>query len=84
MKYKDRITEIVCKSSRRKKCPMAYVEKSKQPKCFINVDDDEFNNRYTSNNTVWFNHGVTQWWFRDVFAPWFIESFRVDNNEESH
>ena len=84
MKSKDRITEMVCTSIRGKNFPMAYVGKSKQPNCFINADDDEFNNRYTSNNTVWFNHGVTQWWFQNVFSPWFNESFRVDDNEESH
>ena len=84
MKSKNSITEMVCTYSRGKKCPMEYVGKSKQPKCFINADDNEFNHRYTSNKTEWFNRGVTQWWFQDVFAPWFNESFRVDDNEESH
>ena len=63
---------------------MAYVGKSKQPKCFRNTDDDDFNHIYTSNKTSWFNGVVTQRWFQDVFAPRFIESFRVDDNEESH
>ena len=80
MKSKDRFTEMVCISSRVKICPVAYVENPKQPKCFRNSDGDEFNHRYTSNNTAWFNCGVTQWWFQDLFAPWFNESFRVDDN----
>ena len=69
MKYKYRITEVVLTSSHGKKCPMAYVEKSKQPNCFINYDDNEFNHRYTSNKIAWFNCGVTQWWLQDVSAP---------------
>ena len=73
MKSKDRITEIVCTSIRRKNFPMAYVVHSKQPKCFRNDYGDEFNHRYTSNKMVWFNRGVTQWWFQDVFSPWFNE-----------
>ena len=51
MKSRDRITEMVCKSSRGKNCPMEYFGKSKQPKCFIDADDDEFNHIYTSNKT---------------------------------
>ena len=79
---KDRITEMVGTSSLWKKCPMYYVGESKQPKCFRNADDDDFNQIYISKNTAWFNLGVTQWWFQDVFATWFNESFRVDDNEE--
>ena len=60
MKSKDIITEMVCTFSLGKKIPMEYVVKSKQPKCFRNADDDEFNHRYTSNKTAWFNRGVTQ------------------------
>ena len=71
---------MVCTYIRGKKCTIAYVGNSKKPKCFRNADDDEFNHRYTSNKTAWFNSGVTQWWFQDVFAPWFNESFRVDDN----
>ena len=63
---------------------MACIGKSKQQKCFRNADDDEFNQRYTSNKTAWFNRGVTQYWFQDVFVPWFNESFRVDADEESY
>ena len=63
---------------------MVYVGKSKRPKCFRNADYDEFNHRYKSNKTAWFNRGMTQWWFQYVCAPWFHESFRVDGNEESH
>ena len=80
MKSKDRITEIVCAYSRGKKCPMAYVGKSKQPNCFRNSDENEFNHRYTGNKTAWLNRGVAQWWFQDVFPPWFNESFRVGDN----
>ena len=69
MKSKDRITEMVFTSICGKKCPMAYVGKSKQPKYFKNADGDEFNHRYTGKNTAWFNHGVMQWRFQDVFAP---------------
>ena len=83
MKSKDRITEMVCKSSSGKKCPMAYVGKSKQAKCFINAYNSKFNHRYTSNKTAWFNHGLTQWWFQDLLVPWFNESFSVDDVEES-
>ena len=78
------ITEMVCTSSRGNKLPMAYVGHSKQPKCFRNADEDEFNHRYTINKTAWLNLGVTQWWFQDIFAPWFNKSFRMDDNEESH
>ena len=75
---------MVCTSSRGKKCPMSYVEKSRQPKCFRNADDDNFNYRYISNKTVKFNRGVTRWWLQDLFAPWFNESFRLNDNGESH
>ena len=64
---------MVCTYSCGKKFPMAYVGQSNQPKRFINTDDDELNNRYTSNKTAWLNCGVTQWWFQDVFSPWFNE-----------
>ena len=84
IKSKDRITDMVCTSILGKKCPMAHVGKSKQPKCFRNADDNEFNHRYTSNKTAWFNRGVNQWRFHYVFAPWFNVSFRVDDNEEPH
>ena len=84
VKSKDRITEMVCKYINGKKFPMAYVGKSKQPKCFKNADGNGSNHRYTSNKTVWFNRGVTQWWFQYLFSPCFNESFKVDYNEESH
>ena len=71
---------MVCTYSCGKKFPMAYVGKSKEPKCFRNSDDGEFNHKYTSNKTAWFNCGVTQWRFQDVFAPCFNESFMVDDN----
>ena len=63
---------------------MAYFGNSKQLKFFRNADDNEFNHIYKSNKTPWLNCGVTQLWFQDVFAPWFNESFRVDDNEESN
>ena len=70
MKSKDRITQMVCTSSVGKKCPMAYVGTSKKPRCFVEASSDIMK-RYTSNKCAWFNQSVTQWWFKDVFAPWF-------------
>ena len=37
-----------------------------------------------SNKTVWFNKGVTRWWFHDVFVPWFRREFRRDDNADSN
>ena len=35
MKYKTRITPMVCTSSLGTKCPLAVIGKSKNPKCFF-------------------------------------------------
>ena len=71
---KDRITKMVCTSSPGKKCPMAYVGKARNPRCFVNVTAD-LKRRYTRNKTAWFNRGVTEWWFREIFAPCFDEEW---------
>ena len=78
MKDKDRITTMVCTSSTGKKVPMAYVGKSKNPFCFRG---HEIQN-YCANDKAWFNMSVTQWWFREVFAPFFVENHRQE--EEKH
>ena len=74
MKDTDRITSMVCTSAKGIKCSIAYVGRAKCPRCFSGANDEIFK-RYTSNKTVWFNKGVTQWWFSDIFVPWFCRNF---------
>ena len=33
---------------------------------------------------MWFDKGVTQWWFRDVFATFFEENFNIGDDIEVH
>lgn len=80
MKDKDQITSMVCTSSEGIKCPVGYVGKSKNPRCFLGQQLP----RYTANPTAWFNKGTTVWWFRDVFAPFFNAEFRTGDNVDAH
>ena len=82
MKDKDRITAMVCTSSDGVKCPIGWVGKSKNPRCFTNQNVQN----YIANEKAWFNKGVTQWWFRDVFDPFFKETYRrgEENDDEAH
>ena len=52
MKSNALITKMVCTStSLGKKCPMAYVGKARNPRCFVNVTAD-LKRRYTSNKLL--------------------------------
>ena len=45
---------------------------------------EDIKNRYTSNKTAWFNRGVTEWWFRDIFITWFCRKFRQDEDANAN
>ena len=80
MKSKDRITTMVCSSSGGVKCPLAFVGKTKNPRCFADVERPS---HYTSNSKAWFNTEITQWWFQTCFDPFFRRVF-TEQNENLH
>ena len=73
MKDKSRITAMVCTASTGPKVPIAFVGRAKNPRCFAGKTRPQF---YTHNKKAWFNKTTTKWWFRDVFAPYFIDNVR--------
>ena len=45
-----------------------HLHKSKKYRCFwLPATLDATKSRYTSNRAAWFNKGVIEWWFRDIF-----------------
>ena len=74
MKDKERITTMCCTSSDGKKVPLAFVGKAANPRCFTGIDQD-VTKYYTHNSTAWFRKETTEWWFGQVFGPWYREHY---------
>ena len=66
MKDKTRITVILCTSASGAKCPLAIIEKSKNPKCVSLATPPLL---YKEKNNAWFNCSIFKWWIHNVFWP---------------
>jgi hypothetical protein len=83
MKDKDCITFILCTSATGSKVPMAFVGKSKNPRCFKMKKTHV--RHYTNNPKAWLNIGVTKRWFHSTFCPSFNTNYchNCSDNDDS-
>lgn len=80
MKDKDRITVMVATSATGTKLPLAFVGKSKTPKCFALRRAGGRKFFYTHQKKAWFDQQITKWWFVEVFIPWYINHHGTKNH----
>ena len=63
MKYKTRLTLMVFTVASGKKVPLAFVGKSKAPKCFEGIT---LPLPYTNQRNAWFDRDINRWWINNV------------------
>jgi hypothetical protein len=71
MKDKNRVTAFICTNITGTKVPLAYIGKSKTPRCF---KKNKVPMRYFNQKNGWCDGVVAKKWFDDVFAP-FVRNF---------
>jgi hypothetical protein len=76
MKDKSRLTEYMCTSADGKKVPLAFIGKSKRPRCFRNNPILQ-GAHYFDQKNAWSDAVVYQEWFDTVFLPF----VRAQNDE---
>ena len=69
MKDKSRLTEYMCTSADGKKVPLAFIGKSKRPRCFRNNPVLKAAH-YFSQKNAWSDAVVFKQWFDTVFLPY--------------
>ncbi|XP_062523895.1 jerky protein homolog-like [Corticium candelabrum] len=74
---KDRVTISACSNASGSiKLPLVLIGKSKNPRCFKNVNRDHLPVSYYNQSNAWVNTGIFSDWFHHKFVPVVQETLR--------
>ena len=69
-KPKERVTLMACANATGSiKLPLVFIHKSKNPRCFKNVDKDKLPVHYYNQKNSWMDSSIFSDWFKLKFVP---------------
>ena len=78
-KQKDRVTLMACSNATGKhKLPLVCIGKSRNPRCFKNINKDALPVRYYAQRSAWMDCSIFTTWFQNEFVP-SVKKYLRDN-----
>ena len=78
-KQKDMVTLMACSNATGKhKLPLVCIGKSRNPRCFKNINKDALPVRYYAQRSAWMDCSIFTTWFQNEFVP-SVKKYLRDN-----